>query len=135
MAASIMLLADASAASSVMKAFVTPVIGTLIALASLAVVFFLVNGGIQYMTSSGDPEKLEHAKRIVRNALIGLAMSRPPYTKRKYKGPLWLSKKPAPLAPRAPTNAKLTLPSKSSRSCSKASNVTLPLKLSDSSMV
>jgi hypothetical protein len=57
-----------------MRGFVTPVMSTLIGLASLAVVFFLVNGGFQYITSSGDPERLENAKKIVRNALIGLVM-------------------------------------------------------------
>lgn len=68
------LLADASAVSRAMQSFVTPVVGAIIAIASVAVVFFLVNGGIQYMTSSGNPEKLEHAKKVIRNALIGLAM-------------------------------------------------------------
>ena len=69
-----MLLATTPAAGSAMASFVAPVVSTLIALASLAVVFFLVNGGIHYMTSSGDPEKLMHAKRVIRNALIGLVM-------------------------------------------------------------
>jgi hypothetical protein len=68
------LLGDAAAASNTMRSFVMPLVGTIIAIASVAVVFFLVNGGYQYMTSSGDPEKLEHAKKVIRNALIGLAM-------------------------------------------------------------
>lgn len=68
------LLANASAASDVMRSYITPTVATLCGLASLACAFFLVNGGIQYMTSSGNPEKLEHAKRIIRNALLGLAM-------------------------------------------------------------
>ncbi len=68
------LLADATAASNVMRSFVTPVVGTLIGIASIAVVFFLVNGGIQFMTSSGNPEKLEHAKKVIRNAIIGLVL-------------------------------------------------------------
>jgi hypothetical protein len=68
------LLADASAASSAMRSYVMPVVATLCALASLACVFFLVNGGIQYMTSTGNPEKLEHAKKIIKNALIGLVL-------------------------------------------------------------
>jgi len=69
-----MLLANTSAAGNAMQSFVAPIVSTLIALASLAVVFFLVNGGIHYMTSSGDPEKLMHAKKVIRNALIGLVM-------------------------------------------------------------
>jgi hypothetical protein len=68
------LFADASAASNAMRSYVMPVVVTLCALASLACVFFLVNGGIQYMTSTGKPEKLEHAKKIIKNALIGLVL-------------------------------------------------------------
>jgi hypothetical protein len=68
------MLADASTAASVMRSFVTPTVVTLCGLASLACVFFLVNGGIQYMTSSGSPDKLERAKTIIKNALIGLAL-------------------------------------------------------------
>lgn len=68
------LLGDATAAANSMRSFVMPIVGTIIAIASVAVVFFLVNGGYQYMTSSGNPEKLEHAKKVIRNALIGLAM-------------------------------------------------------------
>ncbi|HUC20625.1 MAG TPA: hypothetical protein VMR98_03985, partial [Candidatus Polarisedimenticolaceae bacterium] len=67
------LLADASAAN-VMRAYVTPTVATLCALASLACAFFLVSGGVQYMTSSGKPDKLEHAKKIIKNALIGLVL-------------------------------------------------------------
>lgn len=68
------LMADASAASSAMKAYIAPLVGSILAVASIGVVFFLVNGGIQYMTSSGNPEKLEHAKKVIRNALIGLVI-------------------------------------------------------------
>jgi hypothetical protein len=70
----LLMLADASAAGNAMRLFVAPVVNTLIAIASIAIVFFLVSGGIAYMTSSGDPEKLDHAKKVVRNALIGLVM-------------------------------------------------------------
>lgn len=65
-------MADASSAASVMHSYVTPVIRTLCALASLVSIFFLVYGGINYITSSGNPENLQHAKRIIRNSLIGL---------------------------------------------------------------
>lgn len=68
------LMAASSSAASVMQAYVAPVMRTLGVVASLACVFFLVNGGIAYMTSSGKPESLEHAKRVVRNALIGLVI-------------------------------------------------------------
>ena len=68
------LMANASAASSVMHDAVAPLIRTLCALASLACVFFLVSGGISYMTSRGNPEQLDHAKRVLKNALIGLVI-------------------------------------------------------------
>lgn len=68
------LLGDATAAANTMRSFVMPLVSTIIAIASVAVVFFLVNGGYQYMTSSGNPDKLEHAKKVIKNALIGLAI-------------------------------------------------------------
>lgn len=68
------LLGDATAAMQTMRSFVMPLVSTLIAIGSVAVVFFLINGGYQYMASSGNPDKLENAKKIIRNALIGLVM-------------------------------------------------------------
>jgi len=68
------LMADVSSATSVMHSFVSPIIDTLCAVGSLVCVFFLVNGGINYMTSTGKPDSLDHAKRVIRNALIGLIL-------------------------------------------------------------
>jgi hypothetical protein len=68
------LLANATSAADTMRAYVMPAVATLCVLASLACAFFLVNGGIQYMTSAGNPEKLEHAKKVIKNALIGLVL-------------------------------------------------------------
>jgi hypothetical protein len=73
-APTILTLADASSAASVMHSFVAPVVHTLCVFASLVCVVFLVNGGYQYITSSGHPEKLEHAKHILKNALLGLVV-------------------------------------------------------------
>lgn len=67
-------LAAASDASQVMRAYIMPAVTTLAVLASLACVFFLVTGGIQYMSSTGNPDKLEQAKKVIRNALIGLVL-------------------------------------------------------------
>jgi len=67
-------MADTSSAASVMSSFIVPVIRTLCIVATPVCVFFLVNGGIAYMSSGGKPDKLEHAKRIIRNALIGLVI-------------------------------------------------------------
>jgi hypothetical protein len=43
-------------------------------IASIAVVFFIVKGGFSYITSSGSPERLEEAKKTIKNALIGLVV-------------------------------------------------------------
>ncbi len=44
------------------------------AIASAAVLFFLVKGGYLYMASAGSPDSLENAKRTIKNALIGLVI-------------------------------------------------------------
>jgi len=68
------MVADASASAASITSYVSPLITTLSVIASLIFVGFLVNGGIQMMASSGKPEQLEHAKGIIRNALIGLVI-------------------------------------------------------------
>jgi hypothetical protein len=64
---------DASA-SSAMHTVVDPIVSTLCILASLVCVALLVNSGFHYMTSSGQPEKLARAKKIIKDALIGLTI-------------------------------------------------------------
>ena len=54
--ASISTIADATSASNVMHSYVSPIMQTFIGLGTIAAVFFLVTGGISYMTSSGNPE-------------------------------------------------------------------------------
>ena len=73
-ARSITILADVSTAQDVMQAYLRPTILLLSGIASLIATFFIIWGGIQYTSSAGNPEKLEHAKRILRNALIGLVL-------------------------------------------------------------
>ena len=68
------LLADTSGAISVMRDYIAPTMQILVGIASIACVFFLVHGGYLYMTSRGNPESLETAKRVLRNALIGLVL-------------------------------------------------------------
>jgi hypothetical protein len=67
-------LANATAGPTIMRDFVTPAVTTLCVLATLACTFFLVLGGIQYMSSSGHPEKLDRGKRLLKNALLGLVL-------------------------------------------------------------
>jgi hypothetical protein len=57
-----------------MRLFVAPLMVVSIGLASLVSTFFLVTAGFAYMTSSGRPDKLEHAKKVIRNALVGLVI-------------------------------------------------------------
>ncbi len=68
------LLADTSGAISVMRDYIAPTVQILVGIASIASVFFLVHGGYLYITSRGNPESLENAKRILRNALVGLVL-------------------------------------------------------------
>ncbi len=54
--------------------FTNQTLNTFLIFASLAAVFFLVRGGYLYMTSTGKPDALEHAKITIRNAVIGLVL-------------------------------------------------------------
>ena len=53
---------------------IAPAIATLCGLAALASVFFIVIGGMRYMSSAGQPEKLQEAKKILKNAILGLLL-------------------------------------------------------------
>lgn len=67
-------MADVSAASQSIKGYLAPLLITLGGLAVVVCSFFLVVGGIHYMTSAGKPDKLEHAKKVIKNAVIGLVV-------------------------------------------------------------
>lgn len=54
--------------------FTGQTINTLIIIASLASVIFLIKGAYSYITSTGKPDAIEHAKKTIRNALIGLIL-------------------------------------------------------------
>jgi hypothetical protein len=69
-----MILADTSSVTTAMQAVVMPLMTILSVIAGLVCVLFLVIGGINYMSSSGQPDKLVHAKKVIRNSLIGLTM-------------------------------------------------------------
>lgn len=63
-----------SADVSKVQTFITSIIQTLVLLAgSLATVFF-VWGGVRYITSSGNPETLEGAKKTIIYSAIGLTI-------------------------------------------------------------
>lgn len=71
---SMTFFADASGAVQVMRDYVAPTIKVLASLASIASVFFIVHAGYLYMTSSGKPEQLDHAKHVLKNAILGLVI-------------------------------------------------------------
>ena len=71
---SLSLMADSSGAITVMREYIVPIMQALVGLASLASVFFIIYGGFLYMTSRGAPDKLGGAKRVLKNALIGLVI-------------------------------------------------------------
>lgn len=56
------------------QSYLQPIMLSLIGLAGVVSTFFLITAGISYMGSRGDPEKLEHAKKVLKNAVIGLVI-------------------------------------------------------------
>ena len=62
-------------ATSVVTDMVMNAIGWVIGISGLVSTIFVVGGGIFYMTSSGDPTKLQKAKNMIKYALIGLAIT------------------------------------------------------------
>jgi len=56
------------------SSIVTTVINILLAGSGIAAFLFLLWGGFQWITSGGDKEALEKARRKVTNALVGLAL-------------------------------------------------------------
>lgn len=61
-----------AASNSEISAFANQTLSTFLIFATAAATLFLVRGGYMYITSSGKPDALDHAKLTVRNALIGL---------------------------------------------------------------
>lgn len=47
----------------------------LIHVAGLLAVVFIIYGGIRYITSQGEPENLQSAKKILTNAIVGLILA------------------------------------------------------------
>ena len=64
--------ADTSQAIASMREYVMPVVQILSGLAGLVCVFFIVQAGYLYITSSGKPDQMEHAKDVLKKALLGL---------------------------------------------------------------
>ena len=64
--------ANTSSAINSMREYVMPVVQVLSGLAGLVCVFFIVQAGYLYIASSGKPDQMEHAKEILKKALLGL---------------------------------------------------------------
>jgi hypothetical protein len=54
--------------------FISNLVGAGIIIAALAVFIYLVWGGIEWITSTGDKAKAESAQKRISNALVGLAI-------------------------------------------------------------
>ena len=65
----------ATAGVSNVENFIRSIITVFAGLADLVATGFLVAGGFTYITSSGNPEHLDRAKRTITYALIGLAIT------------------------------------------------------------
>lgn len=68
------LFADTSGAIKAIQDYVTPTIQVFAGLAGIACAFFIAHAGYLYMTSRGNPERLEQAKHVIKNAMIGVAI-------------------------------------------------------------
>jgi len=71
---SLYLFADVQAASSALRTGISPLFSTMITVAAILCVLVIIFGGYYYITSAGNPEKLERAKRTLRNAFIGFIL-------------------------------------------------------------
>ena len=63
-----------AASNSEVFSFTNQTLNVLFVLASLFATLFIVKGGYEYITSSGKPDSIEHAKLTIRNALLGLIL-------------------------------------------------------------
>lgn len=68
------IASPAFGASSIITDYTNNTLQLITAIASTLAVFFLVKGGYLYMTSAGNPQTLENAKKTMRNAIVGLLL-------------------------------------------------------------
>ena len=62
----------ATSAPTEVTAFTSDALSIITIISAVSAVFFLIRGGYLYITSTGQPDMLEEAKKTIRNALIGL---------------------------------------------------------------
>jgi hypothetical protein len=63
-----------AASNTEVASFANDAFRSIVALASIAAVFFLIRGSYIYITSTGKPEALDEAKQTIKKALIGLVI-------------------------------------------------------------
>lgn len=68
------LFANTSSAITSMREYVLPVVQILAGLAGLVAVFFIIQAGYMYITSNGKPDQMEHAKDVLKKAVLGLVI-------------------------------------------------------------
>lgn len=66
--------ANTSSAITSMREYVLPVVQILAGLGGLVAVFFIIQAGYMYMTSSGKPDQMEQAKDVLKKAVLGLVI-------------------------------------------------------------
>jgi hypothetical protein len=59
---------------STISGFILRIINIALAIAGLIAVLFLIIGGFRYITSAGNEETAEQAKKIIINAIIGIVV-------------------------------------------------------------
>lgn len=67
-------MGDVTAASNSMQSFVVPLLSVLDGIGGLLAVLGIIYSAYLFMTSSGDMGRLQHAKRMLRNAIVGLVI-------------------------------------------------------------
>lgn len=63
-----------AASNTEVASFTNNTLDILFVFASLVATLFLIKGGYEYITSSGKPDSIEHAKLTIRNAVLGLIL-------------------------------------------------------------
>lgn len=66
--------ANTSSAITSMREYVLPAVQILAGLGGLVAVFFIIQAGYMYMTSSGKPDQMEQAKDVLKKAVLGLVI-------------------------------------------------------------
>ena len=72
--ANLSLFADTSGAISTVRDWVLPAVQNIAGLASAVAVLLIVYAGYLYITSRGNPERMETAKGLLKKSMIGLAI-------------------------------------------------------------